>query len=615
MMHGPCGAGITNSPCYKDGKCSKYYPKKFQQTTIVDQDGYPVYRRRDNGYTIEKNGVPIDNRNVVPHNPQLLLKYHAHINMEWCNQSNSIKYLFKYINKGSDWISAVIVPNDDLTSPQPYSVDEIKQYIDCRYVAPSESAWRIFSYSIHGRKPAVERMFFHDKGQNSVYYRHYERITNVLLKPNVTESMFTSWMSANQMYPEARLLTYAKFVEKFVYVKKKRLWQPRQRGYTIGRLMWVPPTTGELYYLRMMLTITKGPTSYEDIKLVNGFQYLTYREACYAMGFLGDDREYIAAIREAYNWGSGISQNQGLTLTNEELQHLTLIEIEKHMQRNNKILRHFTCMPFPDGYVTSFLGNRLIYDERNYDPEEQDQIFKELSALMTDEQRGIFEQIMQAVDNQNEGLTKNMRLANQQTDANSEEIRKFSEWILKVGEGKIAEPNDGLADITIPEELLISNFENPIQAIVDSTYPTLLHNYTNGDFLRCRAVLASTIEVVDEINEYVLNLIPGEEKEYLSADSIDRSEANDNDPFEQITPEFLNSLHTSGLPNHSIKLKVGIPIMLLRNLDQSEGLCNGTRLTVTKLEDHVIAAKIITGKNIGQELYIPRMPMSPSQSP
>jgi hypothetical protein len=68
--------------------------------------------------------------------------------------------------------------------------------------------------------------------------------------------------------------------------------------------MWVPPTTGELYYLRMMLTITKGPTSYEDIKLVNGFQYLTYREACFAMGFLGDDREYIAAIREAYNWGS-----------------------------------------------------------------------------------------------------------------------------------------------------------------------------------------------------------------------------------------------------------------------------------------------------------------------
>jgi hypothetical protein len=62
---------------------------------------------------------------------------------------------------------------------------------------------------------------------------------------------------------------------------------------------------------------------------------------------------------------------------------LTLIEIEKHMQNNNRSLRQFTCMPFPDGYVTSFLGNRLIYDERNYDPEEQDQIFKQLSASMT----------------------------------------------------------------------------------------------------------------------------------------------------------------------------------------------------------------------------------------
>jgi hypothetical protein len=222
MMHGPCGIGTTNPPCHKDGKCSKYYPKKFQQTTVVDQDGYPVYRRRDNGYTMEKNGISMDNRHVVPHNPKLLLKYHAHINMEWCNQSNSIKYLFKYINKGSDRISSVIVPNDDSTSSQPPPVDEIKQYIDCRYVAPSESAWRIFSYSIHGRKPAIERMFFHDKGQNSVYYRDYERITNVLLKPSVTESMFTSWMSANQMYPEARLLTYAQFVEKFAYVKKKK---------------------------------------------------------------------------------------------------------------------------------------------------------------------------------------------------------------------------------------------------------------------------------------------------------------------------------------------------------------------------------------------------------
>lgn len=135
MIHGPCGFASRSSPCMKDGKCSKYFPKQFQLETIVDQDGFPVYRRRDNGHTVLKNGIQVDNRNVVPYNAKLLTKYQAHINMEWCNQSTSIKYLFKYINKGYDRITAAIVPNDDGTSNQPQNIDEIKQYIDCRYVS------------------------------------------------------------------------------------------------------------------------------------------------------------------------------------------------------------------------------------------------------------------------------------------------------------------------------------------------------------------------------------------------------------------------------------------------------------------------------------------------
>jgi len=87
MIHGPCGSAYRRSPCMKDGKCSKFFPKKFQQTTIVDQDGYPIYRRRNNRNVIEKNGVMLDNHYVVPYKAKLLLKYKAHINVEWCNQS------------------------------------------------------------------------------------------------------------------------------------------------------------------------------------------------------------------------------------------------------------------------------------------------------------------------------------------------------------------------------------------------------------------------------------------------------------------------------------------------------------------------------------------------
>jgi ATP-dependent DNA helicase PIF1 len=103
--------------------------------------------------------------------------------------------------------------------------------------------------------------------------------------------------------------------------------------------------------------------------------------------------------------------------------------------------------------------------------------------------------------------------------------------------------------------------------------------------------------------------------DYYSCDSIDRSDVNDCEIFSTLTPEFLNSLRTSGLPNHKITLKIGTPIMLMRNLDQSQGLCNGTRMIVTKLANHVIEARIMSGKNIGELRLLPKVKMSPSQSP
>ncbi len=76
--------------------------------------------------------------------------------------------------------------------------------------------------------------------------------------------------------------------------------------------------------------------------------------------------------------------------------------------------------------------------------------------------------------------------------------------------------------------------------------------------------------------------------------------------------EFLNTLQFSGIANHKQELKVGVPILLLRNLNQSIGLCNGTRLIVKRLGQHVIEAEIITGNNVGKRVFIPRIIMSPS---
>ena len=83
-----------------------FFSKRFNDETYADGDGYPCYMRKDSGVTVIKSGTELDNKNVVPYNPSLILKYNVHINVELCNQSRAIKYLFMYINKGQDRITA-----------------------------------------------------------------------------------------------------------------------------------------------------------------------------------------------------------------------------------------------------------------------------------------------------------------------------------------------------------------------------------------------------------------------------------------------------------------------------------------------------------------------------
>ena len=114
-------------------------------------------------------------------------------------------------------------------------------------------------------------------------------------------------------------------------------------------------------------------------------------------------------------------------------------------------------------------------------------------------------------------------------------------------------------------------------------------------------------KVAEKINEHVLSLVPTDEREYLSCDTIGNSAdaVRNQDAFYPV--EYLNGIKLNNLPYHKLVLKVGVPIMLLRNLNQSTGLCNGTRLIVTKLADKISDANIITGSNIGDVVFIPRI--------
>ncbi|XP_019184791.1 PREDICTED: uncharacterized protein LOC109179750 [Ipomoea nil] len=351
MMHGPCGKARTNSPCMVNARCSKHFPKRFVESSTFDDDGYPVYRRRDNGSVVTKNGIALDNRYVVPHNRYLLLKYKAHINVEWCNQSRSIKYLFKYVNKGYDRVTAEFYKtgNDDENGKE---IDEINMYYDCRYISPCEAVWRLFGFDIQLQAPSVERLSFHLPNQQSVIFADDDAVENIVNRPTIAQSMFLEWFEANKTCPDARELTYVEMPTRFVWKKDLR-------------------------------------KCYEDIRTVNGVQYDSFRDACYARGLVDDDNEYVDAIDEASHWASVDQlrrlfvtllmsscmgkpeivwhavwqhlsddaqfnvcrqlQNRDFVLTDSHKMNFALVEIEKLLSNHGKSLKDYPEMPTEGG--------------------------------------------------------------------------------------------------------------------------------------------------------------------------------------------------------------------------------------------------------------------------
>ena len=98
-------------------------------------------------------------------------------------------------------------------------------------------------------------------------------------------------MEINKTNTEARQLSHIQFPTKWVWNNKDKIWTPRKSGYSIGRTFFVHPSSGELYYLKLLLNHQKGATNFESIRTIDGITYPTNQAACNALGLLGDDRE------------------------------------------------------------------------------------------------------------------------------------------------------------------------------------------------------------------------------------------------------------------------------------------------------------------------------------
>ncbi|KAJ3702672.1 hypothetical protein LUZ61_006377 [Rhynchospora tenuis] len=313
MVHGPCGAARPHSPCMQNNRCTKRFPKRFHDATLMTEDGVVVYRRRDTGLTVQKNGVSLDNRYVVPYNLNLLFKYQAHINVDRCHTSVMIRYLFKYISKGRDRARVSLTraqpnigPNTNQdgasTSQQTQSehiVDEVLDYLDCRYLTPHESIWRLFQYHIHYSHPSVERLPIHLPFENSLLFHDAQPLTQVVNNPVNRKTKLTAWFDLNVKDPVARTLTYPEVTRLYTWHDDNKVWEFRQQGNRVARMNFVPPGVGEIYYLRMLLGVIRGATSFDDLRRVNGVLQPTYKGACNVLGLLDDNTEWLSTMQEA----------------------------------------------------------------------------------------------------------------------------------------------------------------------------------------------------------------------------------------------------------------------------------------------------------------------------
>ncbi|XP_073042457.1 uncharacterized protein [Primulina eburnea] len=186
----------------------------------------------------------------------------------------------------------------------------------------------------------------------------------------------------------------------------------------------------------------------------------------------------------------------------------------------------------------------------------------------------------------------------------------FSEFLLRVGKG--IEDIDDTGNIEIPDKMIISFCDDDIdsseQKLIDAIFPDLAENNHLPTYMTNRAILATKNAYVDKLNDKVLSLFPGELRTFLSFDEA----IDDTQNF--YPEEFLNSLSPTGLPPHRLSLKKNCPVMLLRNLDPSDGLCNGTRMVCKGFHANVIHAEITVGQHSGKQVFIPRIPLSPAEN-
>ncbi|XP_052193809.1 uncharacterized protein LOC127802150 [Diospyros lotus] len=549
-------------------------------------------------------------------------------------------------------------------------INEIQQYLDARYISPPEAVWRIYGHPLHAEMPTVVRLALHLPGMHRVVFNPEESLETIQSRVDQQMSTLTVFFAYCASSEDECPFTYQEFPQHYVWLKSEKRWKSRERGYAIGRMYFASSNCGERFYLRLLLTVVKGPKSFQSLRTVDNVVHDTFKLACVARGLLEDDEEWIQCLKEAQNAyntiTSSVFQNKGVVFFLNGGAGIGKTFLYNTIALKCRNLGHIVIIVASSGIASLLLvGGRTahstfsipldVLENSNCGLSKQSlqvELFKETKLIIWDEvpiqhrhcvevvdhtlrdicdsdkpfggitivlggdfrqilpviPKGVREQIVNA-SLRHSVLWKHIHILtldlNMRLNHEDRENANFANFLMEIG--------------TNPQEIV--NLPSTIHKCQDlnellsTVYPRLNIIETSAPtFLTERTILSTRNDDVSDINTTALNIFLGRLHTYLAADKMSEDNAVDRTITNRYPNEYLNSLDPPGLPTFKLELKVGCPIILLRNIVLKDGLCNGTRLMVTRCDTRIIEAQILTREKFGNLAFIPRISLAPSSS-
>ncbi|XP_074363403.1 uncharacterized protein LOC141703913 [Apium graveolens] len=503
MIHGPCGLQNVKSPCMKDLRCIRHFPKKYCARTTFDDSGFPMYMQRRTNITVEIRKAELDNQWVTKTAPSVPMKRYGKL-----------------------------LPGRRTSS---YTYDEIPRF--------------------------------------------------------------------------------------YVWNDGERKWTMRKRGFQIGRLCYVYHSTGEPWFLRLLLmkfyalgeidellwSVGKSLKKFDQLPqpprsyLNNGINNLIIEETSYDTRKM--EYETAKLLQDFASSGIAATLMPGgwtahsrfkIPIVLDECSTCNIAhdsDVAQLIKQTQLII--WDEVPMQHIYAFECLDRSLKDIMKDVDPKRYAMPFGGITVVLG----GDFRQILPVITYGDRAdivdacitrsrlwsicqvflLTENMRLKQGESDSESEELKKFTKWVLDIGNGQVSPPRVCNFPVTENQILIPSQFcdvqsENTVDNMIHSMYPNFAHKGHSTQYLSERAILTPTNQTMGHLNSLIVDKLPGESVSYFSVDAAEEFGGTNEDLNEAFPIEYLNSLNVVGMPPHDLKLKVGAVVRLMRNLNQTLGL-------------------------------------------